>query len=145
MRYGADAGPRMPVSWNIMAATSFEFAEWLTLAIGAVITWVGYQKTQERALIENGKLIKKQFWRSEALSLADISTVRYRYHGVSGFVAVWEFRDCHANTLVVESSAKGLDSVFAELQKQLPGFTLIDFEQLCRDGDVVDTLEIWKR
>lgn len=123
----------------------FQVAELITLILGALVTWLIYRNMQERAVIKDGTLIKKRLWQSESMALDDICSVKYQYQAVVGFIAVWEFFDKAGNALSLASSAAGLDAVFSELQLRLPGFSLNNFEQQFRDGDVEDSLDIWTR
>jgi len=128
-----------------MPTNKIDIAEWITLLLGAAISWLIYRNWLERVRLKQGQLVKKHLWRSESLSIDDICAIKYHYHAVVGFIAVWEFIDQHDNTLTVEASTRGLDEVFQELEKRLPGFSLDNFEQQFRDGDVEDTLDIWSR
>jgi len=115
---------------------------------GAWITWLVYRNSEERVFISDDKLIKKQFWRRESLALDAIRAIGYRYYreSNSGFIAAWEFNDAEQKPMVVESNAKGLDSVFAQLQQQLPQFSLDQFEQQLQHGKTQQgRVEIWRR
>jgi len=128
-----------------MSNSKIEYAEWITLFFGAVITWLVYKKTQEKAVIGDGRLSRKFAWRSESLNIADICAVKYHYHAVIGFVAAWEFVAADGKSIRLESNAKGLDSIFKELENRLPGFKLDEFEQQLRAGGVAGSLTIWTR
>lgn len=126
-----------------MALSKFDIAEWTTLILGAVVTAIIYRKSQEKTVIQNGKLFKSQFLRRESLVLDAIVSIKYRYYAEDGFVAVWEFVDNHDNKLIVESTANGLQKVFEELQHLLPGFSLADFEQQINHAKREDCISIW--
>lgn len=89
-------------------------------------------------------MVKKHKGERERMSLADISKIHFHYHAVVGFVAEWEFVDIAGNTLVIDAKATGIESLISSLEKALPGFSIAEFDRKFRQGDVEDTIDVWK-
>lgn len=78
------------------------------------------------------------------MPIADVARIKYHYHAVVGFVAVWEFIDKNARSLLVDGDAKGAGDLLAGLEKSLSGFSLADFKRKFDEGDVEDAIDVCK-
>ena len=115
------------------------------VAIGlALIAWIAYQMRPEKVLLRGQTILKKYRGQTEELPLSDISEIKYHYHAVVGFIAVWEFIGKSGRSLLVDAKANGIDDVLTNLEQLLPGFSLADFKRRFDKGDVEDAIDVWK-
>jgi hypothetical protein len=114
------------------------------IGLAGLIAWVAYNLLPEKVLLRNQTIVKKYRGKIEQMPLSDVSQIRYHYHAVVGFVAVWEFIDKNAASLSVDAKAKGVDDVLSGLEKFLPGFSLAEFKRKFGEGDVEDAIDVWK-
>ena len=107
------------------------------------VAWVVYYLWPDTLNFMDGVLIKKQKWRVERLPVAELASIRFHYHAVVGFVCVWEFvaASGHIISLYRNSMDKKL---IALLEKNVPNFSASKFYADFEQGDVEDTLEVWK-
>ena len=129
-----------------MTAPSLLLGLALAAAIGcaALIAGAIYLLRPEQVFLRDQTILKKHKGRREQMSIVDISEIRYHYHAVVGFVAVWEFVARGGKSLSVDGKAKGIDDVLRGLEKSLPGFSLVDFKRKFDEGDVEDTIDVWR-
>ena len=99
----------------------------------------GWVRLKDEAIV-----LSKLFRRTE-IALDDLQSVLYHYHAVAGYVFLWEFCARNGRTLEVDLCTFGRSCLLLNLETHLPGFSLKVFKQLFEKGDVVDTLEVWKR
>jgi hypothetical protein len=118
----------------------------LVAAIGLAgfIAWVIYQLLPEKVFLRDQTIVKKHRGKIEEMAISEVSEIKYHYHAVVGFVAVWEFIGRNAKRLLVHSEAKGVDHVLSTLEKTLPGFSLSESERKFGEGDVEDVIDVWK-
>lgn len=57
---------------------------------------------------------------------------------------MWEFVENNDNSLTIDHQELGITKVLSFLEKNLEGFSLRDFDRMFKEGDVEDTLNIWK-
>lgn len=114
------------------------------VAIGlALVAWFAYQMRRETVLLRGQAILKKYRGHTEELPLSDLSQIKYHYHAVVGFVAVWEFIAKTGKSLVVDAKANGIDDVLNKLEELLPGFSLAEFKRKFDKGDVEDAIDVW--
>lgn len=119
----------------------------LALCVVALLTllaWAIYYLLPEKVFLLDGRIVKKHKGQTEELLLSRLSEIKFHYHAVVGFIGIWEFVDKDANTLSVDAKAKGIKELIAALEKELPGFSSTSFDQRFREGDVEDTIDVWK-
>ena len=80
----------------------------------------------------------------QKIFLKELIEINYHYHAVVGFVALWEFLDKDGNSIDVSPGTLGLKQTLRGLENNLSGFSLKNFDQMFKDGDVQDILNIWK-
>lgn len=108
------------------------------------ICFSGWLLLSERVCVIGGAIQKKYGRKSEILKLSELKEVRYSYHAVVGFIAVWEFIDQYGKEVVVSSKARGLSSTLLALETTLPGFSLGGFKKQFEGGDVEDSFVVWR-
>ena len=110
----------------------------------AAFAWAGYQRLLEKVFLRGHAIVKKHRGDIEQMPIADIAQIRYHYHAVVGFIAVWEFIDKNARSLRVDGDAKGVEDLLAGLEKSLAGFSLADFKRQFDEGGVEEAIDVWK-
>ena len=113
-------------------------------ALAIFVTWAIYQLLPEKVFLRDGRIVKKYRGMVEEIRISDIFEIRYHYHAVVGCVAVWEFIGRNEKRILVDGRAKGIDSVFSNLERVLPGFSLAEFNRKFDEGDVEDAIDVWK-
>ena len=114
------------------------------IGLGAFITWAIYPLLPEKISLRDQTIIWKYRGKQEQMPISDISEIKYHYHAVVGFVAVWEFIDRSAKRLLVHGEAKGIETVLSSLENALTGFSLVEFQRKFDEGDVQDVIDVWK-
>lgn len=112
----------------------------VVLAVVVLLGWTVY----ERVLLVEGCLVKKHKFKTERMPLVGISKINFHYHAVVGFIAVWEFVDTAGNTLLINAKAIGIKKLIMGLEEKLPGFSKTEFDRKFREGDVEDSIDVWK-
>ena len=59
-------------------------------------------------------------------------------------MSVWEFKDMSGEAFNVSGDVKDLDKVLLFLESKLASFNLEGFDRMLAEGDVVDSLCVWK-
>ena len=95
--------------------------------------------------LKNGVIILHTLFSRTDIPLKDLQAIFYHYHAVVGYVFLWEFCGKNEKTIEVNGLTLGRSCLLMNLETQLPGFSMKKFKKLFKEGDVVDTLEIWKR
>lgn len=126
-----------------MTIPALAVAAFVTLAFAVFVAWAVYPMLPEKVFLRDGALVKKSRGKVEQIPVADISRIKYHYHAVVGFVAVWEFVGRGRRSVLVSGEAKGIDAVLASLEGSLPGFSLAEFRRQFDEGDVEDSLDVW--
>jgi len=120
----------------------------LMIAGGATLVWLcayaAYQLQPERVTLRSGAIEKKYKGRTQQVLLDQLSEIRFHYHAVVGFVGVWEFIDVNANCVAVNDEARGMKELKENLERVLPRFSLVEFENKFRHGNLEDSIEVWK-
>lgn len=118
------------------------FLEFITVVLTVVVLlwWTVY----ERVLLVEDCLVKKHKFKTERMPLVDISEIKFHYHAVVGFIAVWEFIDTKGDTLLINARAIGIKKLIVGLEEKLPGFSQAEFDRKFREGDVEDSIDVWK-
>lgn len=108
------------------------------------LVWVVYQMLPEKVFLLDGKIVKKHKRNTEQLHLSHLSEIKFHYHAVVGFLGMWEFIDNAGVSLKVDANAKGIKDLIASLDRELPGFSAKEFDRKFREGDVEDSIDVWK-
>jgi len=120
--------------------TSFDIG---VVAVGSLIGWILYTAWPARVVFTSEWLIKKEKWKTEKFPLSELSQIKFHYHAVVGFVATWEFISKSGQSILVD--AHGIDNkLLSRLERHVPNFSSKEFHEHFADGDVEDTLEVWK-
>jgi hypothetical protein len=99
--------------------------------------------TGHRLTIEDGRIIKRRWWKVETIELADLAEIKFHYHAVVGFVCVWEF--VTKSGVSLDHGAVHIDrGLLTSLERAIPGFAQADFDRRFEEGDVEDTVEVWQ-
>ena len=114
------------------------------IGFAAFIAWAVYPLLPEKVFLRDQAIVRKYKGTVEGIQISEISEIKYHYHAVVGFVAVWEFIGRNSKTLLVGGEAKGIDAVLGNLEKVLPGFSLAEFNRKFDEGDVEDVIHVWK-
>ena len=78
------------------------------------------------------------------MRLTEILTIQFHYHAVVGFECVWEFTDKSGRKLL--AGGNGIDNrMLSNLERKLAGFSKDEFYRQFKEGDVEDTLDVWRR
>ena len=80
----------------------------------------------------------------KTIDLSELIEIKFHYHAVVGYIAVWEFIDRNNTSLTIDQKEIGIKKVLGFLENNLDGFSLKDFDRMFKEGDVEDTLDIWK-
>lgn len=116
----------------------------IIVGLAASIGWFVYVSLPEKVFLRDQMIVRKYGGKQQEMPVSDISEIKYHYHAVVGFVAVWEFIGTNADRLLVDGDAKGVDDLLNVLEKVLTGFSLVRFKRRFDEGDVVDVIDIWK-
>jgi hypothetical protein len=111
----------------------------------ALVTWAIHQLQPERVSLHDETIVKKYRGKVERMPVIQVAEIKYHYHAVVGFAAVWEFLDKNDRSLLVDAEASGIGGVLAGLEERLPGFSLADFGRKFSEGDVEDSIDVWKQ
>ncbi len=115
----------------------------ILLVVVAGFAWVVYYLWPDALFFEDGVLIKKQKWRVERLPVVGLATIRFHYHAVVGFVCEWEF--IAASGSVITLNRNSMDKkLIALLEKNVPNFSAEKFYADFKEGDIEDTIVVWK-
>ncbi|MCO7224728.1 hypothetical protein [Pleionea sp. CnH1-48] len=98
----------------------------------------------EKIGINDEQLVIEKEGQALQLEVKDIKEINFHYHAVNGVMSVWEFKDMSGDTLSVSGDAKGMDKVLLFLESKLASFNLEGFDRMLAEGDVVDSLCVWK-
>jgi len=109
----------------------------------ALLLAIGFYLIAQKLTIKSDRIVKRRGWKIEAIELADLAEIKFHYHAVVGFTCVWEFVSRSGVSLQHES-AHISETLLAELERFVPGFTRSDFHRKFEEGDVEDSLEIWR-
>ena len=116
----------------------------IALAVVAVtLVWLIYTAWPETLRIKDGLLIKRHRFHTETMPLANLASVQFHYQAVIYFACVWEFTDTSGRTLSV-GGFTFRRRLIRQLALHLPGFSEREFDRLFDDGDVEDSLEVWR-
>jgi len=97
-------------------------------------------------LLNNGFIKAYSFFKKESIKLSELSEINYHYQAAVGlFVSVWELKDIYGKEIIFSWPTLGKTALLEELENQLEGFSLKNFQKLFDEGDVDDTLELWKK
>jgi hypothetical protein len=77
------------------------------------------------------------------MELANLAEIKFHYHAVVGFLCVWEFV-AKSGVSLEHSSSHISERLLQALEQSIPGFTAADFHRKFEDGDVEDSLEVWR-
>src|SRR5262245_1055359 len=99
----------------------------VAISLAGLVAWVAYALLPEKVVLRNQSIVKQHRRKLEQMAVSELSEIKYRYHAVVGFVAVWEFIDRDSNSMSVDAEARGLGDVLSSLEKLLPGFSLTEF------------------
>lgn len=108
------------------------------------LVWMVYLMLSDKVFLLDGKIVKKHKRSTEQLQLSHLSEIKFHYHAVVGFIGIWEFIDKAGASLKVDTNAKGIKELIASLDKELPGFSSKEFDRKFREGDVEDSIDVWK-
>lgn len=107
------------------------------------MAWILYEFWPDRIVFSAGKIVKKRKWKTEKIPIVELSQIDFHYHAAVGFVCAWEFTSKSGKSLLVEGS--GIDGkLLSDLERHLPNFSVEKFHEQFKDGDVEDTIEVWK-
>ncbi len=95
--------------------------------------------------LKDGAIVLHTLFRRTEISLNDLQAVYYHYHAVVGFEFLWEFCGKNEQKLEVDLFTLGRSRLLKNLEISLSGFSLKKFKNLFKDGDVEDTLVVWKK
>ena len=110
----------------------------------ALTGWIVYTVWPERVVVADGKLVKRHGWRTiDVLPLTELAQIKYHYHAVVGFTAVWEFISVSGRSFTVATYSNTMPKALAELEGRLRNFSVEDFNRKFQEGDVEDTLDVW--
>lgn len=115
------------------------------LTAAVILSWLTWELLPERVMVSGNQLLRKHRGETQCLLISEIQQVRYHYHAVVGFIAVWECIDQHGTVLTIDAKAFGMSRVLQTLETKLPEFSLDKFHRQFEAGDVEDTLEVWNR
>jgi len=93
--------------------------------------------------VQHGVLHSHELFLHKTMALADMQKVEYAYHAVIGFVAVWIFTSKTGEEIVVGSCRTGIPRLLRILESELPPFSVSNWKQAFKEGDVEDTLLLW--
>ena len=117
---------------------------YLGLAVaGGSLIYVAYTLWPDTIRIQNGMLICRHRFRKESMRLADLESVHFHYQAVVGFAGAWEFIDTSGRSLSV-GGYTFRRKLIRQLAQHLPGVSESEFERLFNEGDVEDSLEVWR-
>ncbi|QDH68912.1 hypothetical protein [Marilutibacter alkalisoli] len=116
----------------------------IPLLIAVAVLWGAIVALPERVRLRGDRIVVRRGLRLESIAVADIRAIRFHYHAVVGFVSVWELVSRHGCSLMIEGRAWGARSVLGALEVRLPGFSLQELDRQFEQGDVEDTLELWR-
>jgi hypothetical protein len=116
----------------------------LAMGLAIFLAWVIYQTLPEKVILRDGRIMRKYRGTVEEISTSEISEIKYHYHAVVGFVAVWEFVGKNEKRLLVDDQAKGIDALLSSLEGVLPAFSLVEFKRRFDEGELVDVINVWK-
>ena len=114
------------------------------IAFGAFVAWALYQLLREKVFLCDQAIVTKYRGKEAQMPISDIAEIKYHYHAVVGFVAVWEFIGVNADRLLVRGDAKGIETVLSTLERVITGFSLNEFNRKFDQGDVEDVIDVWK-
>lgn len=115
------------------------------LAVAAAFAaWAAWQVFPERVRCSKRELVKSHGCRKESMPLAEIAQIDFHYHAVVGFVSAWEFVSHSGAKLLVDGDARGIAAALQALEKNLAGFSMAQFKQQFEEGDVEDSIEVWR-
>lgn len=113
--------------------------------LAALVCWIVYTVWPERVVVADGKIIKRHRFRTtDELPLAELAEIKFHYHAVVGFVGVWEFVAMSGRSFAVETNSNVMPKALVALEGVLPNFSVVAFERRFHEGDVEDTLDVWK-
>jgi hypothetical protein len=116
----------------------------LAMGLAIFLAWVIYQTLPEKVILRDGRIMRKYRGTVEEISTSEISEIKYHYHAVVGFVAVWEFVGKNEKRLLVDDQAKGINALLSSLEGVLPAFSLVEFKRRFDEGELVDVINVWK-
>lgn len=126
-----------------MAISDIAAVSGLVIAL-AFAAWAAWHALSERVRCSEREIVKRHGWRKESMALPDIAHIKFHYHAVVGFVSCWEFVSRSGSSLLIDGAAHGITAALHALEKNLPGFSLAAFQRQFKEGDVEDTLEVWR-
>lgn len=120
------------------------FPIFLALLMMGIVLWLAYLLWPDHAYFKDGAIVCRQKWRRRQIDLSDLETVTFHYHAVVGFIGVWEFTS--RSGLTISAGTHRISRRFlAQLEKHLPPFRAADFDAAFKEGDVEDSLEVWRK
>lgn len=126
-----------------MTATASIVMVAAALALAGLVVLTGFYFLPEKVALLERTIVKRHRGKAERMPLTSVFTIKFQYHAVVGFVAVWEFIDTNGNSLMVDDAARGMKELKAALERELPEFSIADFERKLREGDVEDSIDVW--
>lgn len=98
-----------------------------------------------RVVVVDGKIVRRHIWRTTAeIALAELAQINFHYQAVVGFIGVWEFVSQSGQSFTVETYSNRVPKGLVVLEKLLPNFSASVFDQQFQEGDIEDTLEVWR-
>lgn len=95
--------------------------------------------------LKDEAIVHRTWTGRSTIPLSELREVLYHYHAAVGYVFFWEFIGANGQTIEVGLYTLGRSRLLRNLERSLPGFSLQRFRRLFEEGDVVDTLTVWKR
>lgn len=96
--------------------------------------------------MRNDRIIHRTPFRRDEIPLADLKVIYYHYSAAVGIMDFqWEFCSNDGRKIKADIFTFGRSRLLRHLEGNLPGFSMLRFKLLFEDGDVDDTLEVWKR
>jgi hypothetical protein len=94
--------------------------------------------------LRDGAIHDCALFRCRTLKLDHLERIEYACQAVVGFSAVWIFSSKQGDEVAVLPYRAGLFRLLTDLAAHCPGFSLSTWRQEFADGDVEDTLLLWK-
>ncbi len=119
------------------------------LSLGAIfatgVLWIIWMLQPEKVVLEDNEIIKKYKGRSQRFNLSGLNQINYHYSAIAGVISVWEFIDVEGHTVKISGDASGINSVIASLEAILPKFSLANFKNQLKAGEIEDTITVWQK